>query len=229
MKKNLKKNSSVNHCWNTRGVWSQASDKCEQLVEYIHCRNCPIFSNEGKRVLDRVAPTGYLKEWRKSLSAKKKIVKADIAAVLAFRVGNEWFAIPAQCLHEVTERRTIHRIPGNNNNDISGVVNIGGEVRVCYSLESILGVKCDPEYDSKDEEASVKRFIVALLGDHYYVFCVNQVSGLCWYGNDDLSSVPATLAYKSGSMLLGLISHNENKIAILDTLKLQSNLEGIQI
>jgi len=228
MKKQVKNNRFVDHCWNTRGVWSQAPDKCELLVEHVHCRNCPVFSSEGKRVLDRAAPTGYLSDWRKSLSAKKKTQEVDSNAVLVFRVRDEWFAIPAQCLHEITEKRTIHRIPRNKNNDISGVVNIGGEVRVCYSLESILGVK-DDSGCVKNDTVSVERFIVALLDGHYYVFYVDQVSGLLWYGNDEVSSAPATIAYDGGNMLSGVISHNKNKIAVLDITKLQRNLEGIQL
>lgn len=72
MKKVIAERTSENHCWNTVGVWSHVTDKCEKLSEHIHCRNCPVFSDEGRRVLDRAAPVGYLKEWRKSLSADKQ-------------------------------------------------------------------------------------------------------------------------------------------------------------
>jgi chemotaxis-related protein WspD len=227
MHRKNKKTDFVSHCWNTKGVWSTADDKCELLDKHIHCRNCPVFSAEGKRVLDRAAPVGYLKEWRKSLSIKNSEETTSNKSVLVFRVGKEWFALPSACLHEVAEKRSIHRIPRNNNTDIGGVVNIGGEVRICYSLASILGVKDLAEEDRKFDSHSAARFIVTILNGEYYVFNVEQVSGLTWYGDNAIHPVPATVEYAGDNMISGIISHNKNKISVLDVDKLQSNLEGI--
>ena len=229
MKKSIKNSTTVTHCWNTHGVWSNVNDKCDLLGEYIHCRNCPVFSNEGKKVLDRVAPVGYLKEWRKTLSSKKAEHKKDTKSVLVFRMANEWFALPTGCLHEITEKRTIHRIPRNNNDDIRGVVNIGGEVRVCYSLMNILGVNSISAETQEDGEVVAGRFIVVLLEGHYYVFCVEQVFGLCWYDDSEIFPVPATLVNKNEKMIVGVINHDKNKVAILDVEKFQHNLEAIRL
>lgn len=229
MKKTPKITSYGNHCWHALGVWSNVDEKCERLSEYIHCRNCPVFSDEGKRVFNRAAPVGYLKDWRKALATKKSEDKADSKSILIFRVNNEWFALPADCLHEITEKRTIHRIPRNINNDISGVVNVGGEVRICYSLESILGVKRLSDEIVEEGVVATGRFIVAFLDGQYYVFYVEQISGLSWYRDKELLSVPATIGHENEDMLLGVISHNKNKVAVLDTEKFQRNLEGIRL
>ena len=229
MRKNIKKEHPTSHCWNTRGVWSLSQDKCELLAEHVHCRNCPIFSLEGKRVLDRAAPVGYLKDWRKTLSEKKDVQNGNSKAVLVFRVNGEWFAIPAQCLHEITEIRTIHRIPRNGNKNICGVVNIGGEVRICYSFENIFGVKHVTDATEIDSPVSAGRFIVILMDGQYYVFCVEQISGLSWYSDDEILSVPATLGFESGNMIMGVLSHNKNNVAVLDADQFQRNLEGISL
>jgi len=229
MTKNHKNRGLINDCWNTHGVWSNASVKCERLDEHIHCRNCPIFSNEGKRVLDRVAPVGYLKEWRKTLSDKSNEQNIDNKSVLIFRVGDEWFALPAGCLQEITEKRTIHRMPRNINSDISGVVNVGGEIRICYSLSSILGIKNSRKKDQEDVASVAGRFIVALLDNQYYVFWVDQVIGLHWYNNDEVFPVPATLECEGRNMLSGVITHNKNNVAVLDVGMFQRNLGGIML
>jgi chemotaxis-related protein WspD len=186
-----------------------------------------VFSAEGKRVLDRAAPVGYLKEWRKSLSVKNIEEKTRNKSVLVFRVSKEWFALPSGCLQEIAEKRSIHRIPRNKNTDIGGVVNIGGEVRICYSLASILGVKDLPEEDRKFDNHSATRFIVTILNGECYVFNVEQVCGLSWYGDNAIHPVPATVEYAGDNMIAGIISHNKNKVSVLDIGKLQRNLEGI--
>lgn len=229
MKNPSKKYIDMSNCWNTHGVWSNADERCEKLEEYVHCRNCPTFSAGGKKVLDRVAPVGYLKGWRKTLSAKESDHKIDDESVLVFRVNGEWFALPAGCLHEIAEERPVHRIPRNTSQDICGVVNIGGEVRICYSLENILGVNGLTDDEMASTAAAISRLIVVLLGGQYYVFCVGQVSGLSWYCRDDVSAVPATLGHDAGDMLLGVIRHDGNNVAVLDVDKFQDNLEGIKL
>lgn len=227
MKKSIRINKPIDRCWYERGVWSTVSDKCEKLAEYIHCRNCPVFSSKGKRVLDRAAPAGYLKEWRKGLAVSKPILKKDARSILVFRVADEWFAIPSRCLHEITEKRTIHKIPGNNKSGIVGVVNVGGEIRVCYSLETVLGVSSHVNKDKKSSSRDIARFIVAFIGGHYYVFGAQHISGMALYHDDELYPVPSTLAYDGANLLLGVINHAANNVAVLDVDKFQSALEGI--
>ena len=208
-------------------MWSNANVKCERLIEHVHCRNCPVFSVEGKRVLDRVAPVGYLKGWRKTLAIKKEQQNGDNKSALVFRVNDEWFALPTGCLEEITEKKKVHRIPRNQNSDISGVVNIGGEIRICYSLVNILGINSARE-DVKNTGAIVAgRFIVILLDSQHYVFLVDQVNGLDWYSFEEVSPVPSTLEYDSGNMIAGIIKRNKNNIAILNVDMFQRNLEGI--
>ena len=229
MNKILKKGVSVENCWNTRGVWRNIDEKCERLAEHVHCRNCPVFSSEGKRVLDRLAPVGYLKDWRKTLAIKKRDQAVDTQSVLIFRVCEEWFALPAGCLHEIAEKRAVHRIPRNINTDIAGVVNIGGEIRVCYSLKSILGISEDSEEGGKNKPVSTGRFIVALLGNQYYVFFADQISELSMYNDGEVLPVPATLKYKGKNFISGVIRHNKNNVAVLDADEIQCKLEEMRL
>ena len=146
-----------------------------------------------------------------------------------FRVNDEWFALPSRCLHEIAEKRSIHRIPRNKNTDIRGVVNISGEVRICYSLKSILGVKDSSKAGSKSNDITAGRFIVTILNDEYYVFDVEQVNGLSLYSENEVLPVPATLQYSGGNMISAVINQNKNNIAVLDIDKFQRNLEGISL
>lgn len=225
MKNKTKKSPDGNNCWIAIGVWSDIDNKCERLNEYVHCRNCPVFSTEGRRVLDKGVPTGYLPEWRKKISKKELSVDQYSESVLVFQVNNEWFGISAHCLDEITENRTIHRIPRNRNKKVEGIVNIGGEIQLCYSLANVLGVKKVP-VEQRDTTVP-GRFLVASLGDKNYVFRVDQVSGLSWYADKSLFQGPSTLADEGKGMLLGVMNENDNRVAILDVEKLQEHLEGV--
>jgi chemotaxis-related protein WspD len=217
------------HCWNTIGVWSGVSDRCGRLKEFVHCRNCSVYRDAGREVFDKVAPVGYLSEWRKSLASETILEKHEDKSVLVFMVGEEWFAVPAACLSEIAEARVVHRIPRNRNSDIDGIVNIGGEVRVCYSLESILGVKVSETQNGKKGLGMIARLLVILLDSQYYVFRVDQVSGLCGYNVKDILSVPSTLRHDGGGLLLGVINYNKNKVGVLDVDIFQDRLEGISL
>ncbi len=213
------------NCWIEVGVWSNAEVKCNRLKKHIHCRNCPVFSAEGRRVLDNVAPINYLSEWRKKLSEKQLIVNQDAQSILVFRLNNEWFALSTSCIGEITEKRTIHRIPRNSNKDVEGIVNVDGEIQLCYSLENVLGVKHAVE--NKNDISVIGRFVVALLGEQNYVFRVDYINGLSWYASKDLLPTPSTLEYEGSGMILGVIDENDRKVAVLDVAKLQSKLERI--
>lgn len=223
------KNTQGQHCWNTIGVWSGVADRCDRLEEFVHCRNCSVFRDAGREVFDKAAPVGYLSEWRKTLASDMMLEEHEDKSVLVFMVGGEWFAIPATCLSEIAEQRVVHRIPRNRNNDIEGIVNISGEVRVCYSLESILGVKRSAVKNHKNGQSMIARHLVILLNAQYYVFRVEQVSGLCWYNVNDILPVPSTLRHDGGGVILGVINHNKNKVGIFDVDVFQGRLEGIAL
>jgi chemotaxis-related protein WspD len=48
-------------CWNQIGIAGDRS--CPELLTFTHCRNCPVYSVEGRRLLERNIPDGYVQEW----------------------------------------------------------------------------------------------------------------------------------------------------------------------
>lgn len=227
MEKRNKKSTQVEDCWRTVGVWSHAEEKCAELQQYIHCRNCPVFSKIGHSVFEKSAPSGYLSQWRKEISAQVEDDHTRPNSVLVFRVGNEWFALKAGVLSEIANEREIHRIPQNLNSFISGIVNINGEIKICYSLSELLGLK---EYKINSESQSnhsPKRLVVIEFGEMQYVFLVDEVKGLHWYNDADVLPVPSILSVDNSLLLLGSIDQFNHQIAILNTNNLQVKLEEV--
>jgi len=226
MTKNIKKSLPAVDCWKTIGVWSDVNNKCEQLLEYVHCRNCPVFSEIGHSVFEKIAPSGYLSQWRKEIAAQAEYDNLKTNSVLVFRAGCEWFALPANILSEVANEREIHRIPRNTNRYISGIVNINGEVKVCYSLTELLDLSSMQEAGENPGATIPRRLIVIEFDDMDYVFLVDEVKGLHWYSDSDILPVPSTLNTKNPVLLLGSVQKFGQQIAIFDTEKFQEKLEG---
>jgi len=225
MAKKNKTSPHITNCWNTIGVWSRSRRKCEKLEEYVHCRNCPVFLKGGHSVFERVAPPGYLSQWRKEISEKEVFDSSRNNSVLIFRVGHEWFALPAAVLDEIATERTVHRIPRNMNYFISGIVNINGEIKICYSLSELLGLSNVVNATNKEDKHKPKRLVVIGLDEKDYVFLVDEVKGLYLYGDSDLLPVPSTLNDINASLLLGTINKFNHQIAIFNISKFQDKLE----
>src|SRR3954447_825393 len=124
-------------CWNTIGVRGDRS--CPELVQYVHCQNCPVFAAAGRRFLDAPSPPGYLDEWTERLAAPADAAAGDVESVLLFRLGDEWLALPVRALAEVTTPRPIHRVPFRGGL-IAGLVTIRGELALCVHLTRLLGI-----------------------------------------------------------------------------------------
>ena len=45
--------------------------RCPRLDEVIHCRNCEVFTQAGRNLLERALPEEYKEEWGSVLVKKK--------------------------------------------------------------------------------------------------------------------------------------------------------------
>lgn len=216
------------NCWSTIGVWGSSTEKCVELEKYIHCRNCPIFSDIGRSVFEKKAPSGYLTQWRNEISKPKEIVKKSVESILVFRSGSEWFGIQANILSEIADFRPIHRIPRNKNMAISGIVNISGVIKLCYSLSEILGIS--PISSSVENRRKIsKRLVVFEVEQQDYVFLVDEIKGLHWYSAPELQPLPSTISENSAQMMLGSILHDKKNIAVFNVEVLHRVLERVSL
>src|SRR5436305_11616291 len=129
----------LRNCWSQIGVHGDSS--CPELENFVHCRNCPVYSNAGAQLLDRPLPTDYRREWTEHFAGRKKTAApAKISAVL-FRLESEWLALATHAFQEVAERRRLHSLPHRRLGIVLGLVNIRAELLICVSLERWLGLE----------------------------------------------------------------------------------------
>ncbi len=212
--------SSKVSCWNTIGVWGNQGPRCGKLEEVVHCRNCPVYSEAGRAVFEKRIPQDYIEQWTKIIAGDIEPVSKVSRSVISFRLCDEWFALPTRNFIEVSQITTIHKIPHETNQLILGVVNVGGAVRLCFSLTKLLGVSAEKQ-NQVYPRGAYKRYLLVQIKKSDYVFPVDEVGGVYRYDPHELKQVPVTIGASKAELLLGVLDIGENKIACIDVDKLQ--------
>ncbi|MEB3828953.1 chemotaxis protein CheW [Phormidium sp. CCY1219] len=224
-------------CWNEIGIGGDRS--CPELERFIHCHNCPVYSQGGRSLLDREAPAGYREEWTElvreetvteELQAKtlpSQLTTTPVEAektvsVAIFRLGIEWLALPAFTFKEVTPPCAIHTLPHRSNEILLGLVNIRGEILTCISMHNFLGVETQ---SAKKNSATPKpqmspivysRMVVVEIQGNPWVFPVDEIDGIHRLDVKRFQEVPAVLSKSTDAYTQAIIQWQNKKVNCLD-------------
>lgn len=202
--------SGINrHCWSAEGIWGDAS--CPELAERVHCYNCPVYSEAGKKLFDRRIPVEYIDEWSDEISASANDVPKNGIAFFLFKCAGENLALPMSAVSEGGHDRFIHRIPHKAEGVISGLVNINGELVIAVDIAGLLNI---PRENVGDGE-SVK-MIVCSSGDDRFVFRVEKIAGMALVEPDALTNVPITLEKSLGGFVEKMFDYNSQRYGVID-------------
>lgn len=198
----------IEGCWKAIGIYGDAS--CVQLLQHIHCRNCPVYASAAAQLLDVDPPVRYLQDWTEHVAAAKPPTQIATTSVVIFRVAAEWLALPSAVFKEIAADRLIHSLPHRRNGALLGVVNIRGELLVCASLKLILGVEMGLA------ATSVPRMLVIQQGGDRTVCPVDEVHGIERFDLRELKEVPATLAGAAVSYIKAVLFWRRRSVGVLD-------------
>jgi chemotaxis-related protein WspD len=207
-------------CWNRIGVYGDGS--CKELPAAVHCRNCPVYSAAGARLLDREPPRDYKRYWTEYYSRERKRPAPGRMSAVIFRLGAEWLALSTRAFQEVTERRKVHSLPHRRNGIVLGVTNVRGELLVCISLARLLGLEHTSRFAASVEPC--KRLVVAEWQGSLVTFPVNEVHGVHRFQAQDLQEVPATVARANPALTRAMLTWNNLKVGCLDEESLFSTI-----
>jgi len=202
-------------CWKTIGVWGREEPRCPKLKEVIHCRNCDVFTQAGRKLLERDLPEGYKGEWSKVLVEKKEEELLGTMAVVIFRIQGEWLALPAETFAEVVEAGIIHTVPHRQKMALLGVINVNGEIQLCISLERHLGLSPDKTSKNNDQRNYGRMLVVNKDGEQW-VFPVDEIHGIHLVYPDLFQNVPVTVAKAKTTFTKGIFRWEDKYVAILD-------------
>ena len=207
-------------CWNKIGVYGNSS--CNELPQFVHCRNCPVYSHAGAQLLNRELPAGYRREWTEHFALEKKVGKPGKISALLFRLSGEWLALPTQAFQEVAERRLIHSLPHRRQATVLGLANVRGELVICVSLSRVLGVE---EVSSRQPQRMIyDRLLVANWDGQRLAFPVEEVYGIHRFEPQQLKQPPATVSKSRGTYARGILHWQQRAIGFLDAELLFSTL-----
>ncbi|ELW9447323.1 hypothetical protein SIO83_002451 [Burkholderia cenocepacia] len=87
----------VDDCWNRIGTRGDRS--CERLNDCLRCLNCPVYASNAAKLLERPLDVAEMADVTRRMSAFGTAHASDddgVArhAALAFRVADEWLALP---------------------------------------------------------------------------------------------------------------------------------------
>ncbi|MGB7589668.1 MAG: chemotaxis protein CheW, partial [Terriglobia bacterium] len=159
-------------CWREIGIAGDRS--CEALDRYVHCRNCPQYSDLGRTLLDREMPEDYRREVSEELAAATTASAEDTISVVVFRIGSEWFALRTFVFHEIAVSQKAYVLPFRSGGVLAGMVNVNGELLLCVSLQAALGLPSE----EKAELGGRGGLCVAGTSRERFAFEVNEILGV---------------------------------------------------
>lgn len=207
---------NVQHCWRTIGVYGGDSS-CEQLPEHIHCRSCPVFTAAGRALLDRPAPASIRSE--AALTIAQPVPQArGTRPYLVFRIGVSWLAFELSALVEVVSARRIHRIPHRDQSYLAGLVNIRGQLLLCASMHTLLGLAPDPH-------AGALRRLVHFTGDRDpWTFIADEVDGVTDVATGNMVPAPTTVSFAPTAYARGTFLWQERHVTLLNVNEIGATL-----
>jgi chemotaxis-related protein WspD len=213
-----------NRCWKRIGVWGNEEPKCPKLEEVIHCRNCDVFTQAGRNLLERALREEYKDEWGSILIKKKGKEPVGAIAVVVFRIESEWMAIAAGLFAEIIDDVNIHTLPHRKTPILLGLVNVHGEIQLCVSLKHLMNLEDAPRKKSGEEKAKKRLMVVSKDGEQW-VFPVNEIHGIHHFNPSFLENVPVTIAKCKSTFTKGIFKWEKKHVALLDDELLLYNLK----
>lgn len=206
----------LSRCWAEIGVWGPEGGTCPELVEHVHCRNCPVFAAAGHQVFRRAPPEGYEEANARALQQPETHAELSDAAALVFRVGDELLALSAGDVVEVRDvderGLRVHPLPHQSPHGLLGLVNVRGQLLPCVSLPLLLGIA---EATVPTSEADgPPRLLVFGTADAPLAAPVRAALGVRRYRRGRLAAAPPTL--DGTGLLQGALDLDGRTVGLLD-------------
>lgn len=178
----------------------------------------------AERLLARPLPPGYREDWARHFAetaARTTDIEetaAERAArnYLVFRIADEWLALPAALIHEVTDPRISHTLPHRRDPYVLGIVNVRGELLVSLSLTALLGIAAGGARGMEGRGKSFARLVVIGGTNGRVAFPVDEVHGLHLFAASEVGPVPATIGRSTSAFTTSVLAWRGHAVGGLD-------------
>lgn len=207
----------ADHCWNTIGVWGNDANRCDKLETLAHCHNCEVYQRAGREIFEREISNSYIEYWTQRYAEPALTGIDDFISVVSFRVGEQWYALPSEGLHEIVQNPGIHRIPHNKNPLLKGLINLRGRIYPCYNLAVVFGAEDSdkPSAPSLKTRQSNRLLVISYL-DELYAFPVAEIAGVNRYARSSLEKPSALDDALKSTLISAIIKLSDKRLHLLD-------------
>lgn len=185
-------------------------------------RDRAAYEEVARALLDRPLPPDYRAEWARHFAAEKPIgtgAEVELASAVIFRIGEEWLALSTAVFREAGEPRPVHSLPHRRNGIVRGIVNVRGELLVCISLATLLGIDKNADAERGDRSLHFERMVVIGRANGRIAFSVNEVHGIHRYESRALTPVPGTVGHAS-AFTRAMLPWEGRAVGLLDETRL---------
>jgi chemotaxis-related protein WspD len=204
----------IDDCWNRIGV--RGDHSCPELLQHVHCRNCPAYSDAAISLLDGELSADYRRQWAIDFAQTKGLPQKKTEAMVVFRVGNEWLGFETRVCSEIAEISSIHSLPHRHDNIVLGLVNVRGELLVCVSLVAALGITPKALAVRADSRKIYSRLIVLRASENVFVTPVDEVFGVVHFHASDLRDTPSTVAQAAATYTRAVLPWQNSLVGYID-------------
>jgi chemotaxis-related protein WspD len=206
---------TLDRCWQHIGIWGDRT--CAELRSEIHCRNCSVYCQAGRSLLEREISEEALLAWNQAEAFNalqgESASASPAISLMIFRLASEWFALSTAVFQEVTPSSPIRNIPHRTNHLLLGVVNVRGELQLCVSLAHLLGI---PPIATQLTGTAYHRFLVIERERDRWVFPVDEIFGIHHVPANVLTESPAAIAQATETYTKGVLNWSDRSISVLD-------------
>jgi chemotaxis-related protein WspD len=175
----------------------------------------PAQTRTAAELLDRTPPEDYPALWTAHFAQPYALGERETDSGVLFRLGSEWYLFASTVVEEIAHLKPIHSIPHRRSRAIAGITNIRGELLVCISLASLVGVEAAPPA-AESAEQRTSRLLVLRRDDVHAVCPVDEVAGVIRFDPRTLTDVPGTLAHSASRYSRKLLPWRERFVGVLD-------------
>jgi len=167
-------------------------------------------------LFDRRPSSEYLADWEAILAAKKEEEPSGSKEpLLLVRLCREWLALPTAIVKDVVDIRPVHVIPHKTGKILRGTVNIGGQLKLCVSVENLLEIEKVKLPPRKNAKFIYERMVVIRQERQEWVFAVDEVYGICHVDRSEFENVPVTVTKSAAGYIEAIFNWGGIHVGIL--------------
>jgi chemotaxis-related protein WspD len=173
-------------------------------------------------LLDRPATPETLAEHARHAAEPRADQREDLTALLAVRIGTEWFALPAARVIHVGPAVIVHRVPHRSRPGFRGLANVDGRIVPVADLGRLLGIAPAQAGDS-----ATARVVLFGETDAPWACIVDEAPGMASIAEADAESPPLTVSEAPDSITSGLVETQWGRASKVDMTRLEHLVSGL--